>query len=104
MSRYIDADHLKKSAEALQDCYNGYSDTYDKACIIGLIDEEPTADVVEVVRCKDCKKYAREEWKRKLDEPHNFADTEWKIEFSGCMGFDDPEKGYCYAGERKGES
>ena len=54
MSRYIDADHLKKSAEALQDCYNGYSDTYDKACIIGLIDEEPTADVVEVVRCKDC--------------------------------------------------
>lgn len=55
MSRYIEVDHLKKSVEELQDCYNGFSDTYDKACIIGLIDEEPTADVVPVVRCKDCK-------------------------------------------------
>jgi len=55
MSGYIEVDHLKKSVEDLSDCYNGFSDTYDKACIIGLIDEEPTADVVEVVRCKDCK-------------------------------------------------
>lgn len=55
MSRYIDADALKKSVEGLTDCYNGFSDTYDKSCIIGLIDEEPTADVVEVVRCRDCK-------------------------------------------------
>lgn len=52
MSRYIEVDHLKKSVEELQDCYNGYSDTYDKSCIIGLIDEEP---VIEVVRCKDCR-------------------------------------------------
>lgn len=48
MSSYIEVDHLKKSVEELQDCYNGFSDTYDKACIIGLIDEEPTADVVPV--------------------------------------------------------
>jgi len=52
--RYIDADKLRKDVEDLHDCYNGFSDTYDKACIIGLIDEQPTADVVEVVRCKDC--------------------------------------------------
>ena len=49
MRRYIEADHLKESVEGLPDCYNGYSDTYDKSCIIGLIDEEPTADVVPVV-------------------------------------------------------
>lgn len=49
MSRYIEVDHLKKSVEELPNCYNGFSDTYDKACIIGLIDEEPTADVVPVV-------------------------------------------------------
>ena len=55
MSRYIEVDHLKKSVEELPNCYNGFSDTYDKACIIGLIDEEPTADVVPVVRCKECK-------------------------------------------------
>ena len=48
MSRLIDADALKKSVEGLMDCYNGFSDTYDKACIIGLIDEEPSVDAVKV--------------------------------------------------------
>ena len=32
-----------KAIENLQDCYNGFSDTYDKACIIGVIEEIPTA-------------------------------------------------------------
>ena len=54
MPRYIDADKLKKDILALRDCDNGFSGTYDKACIIDIIDEQPTADVVEVVRCKDC--------------------------------------------------
>ena len=41
--RLIDADKLKKDVLNLQDCYNGFSDTYDKACIIDVIDEQPTA-------------------------------------------------------------
>ena len=41
--RLIDADKLKKDVLDLQDCYNGFSDTYDKACIIGVIDEQPSA-------------------------------------------------------------
>lgn len=44
MGRLIDADALKKSVLDLQDCYNGFSDTYDKACIIGTIDEQPTIE------------------------------------------------------------
>ena len=40
--RLIDADALKKEVLGLTNCYNGFSDTYDKACIIGLIDEMPT--------------------------------------------------------------
>lgn len=44
MSRLIDADKLKKDILDLQDCYNGFSDTYDKACIIGVIDEQPTIE------------------------------------------------------------
>ena len=40
--RLIDADALKKEVLGLPNCYNGFSDTYDKACIIGLIDEMPT--------------------------------------------------------------
>lgn len=52
--RYIDADKLRKDVLDLPNCYNGYSDTYDKAMIIDLIDEQPTVDAIEVVRCKDC--------------------------------------------------
>lgn len=89
MRRYIDADRLRKDILGLPNCYNGFSDTYDKALIIDRIDEQPSsdvveadkaqkeidywhdkaqsyeqtilklslnkADVVEVVRCKDCK-------------------------------------------------
>lgn len=46
----------------LHDCYNGFSDTYDKACIVGVLEEVPSADVVEVVRCKDCKHYVPDDY------------------------------------------
>lgn len=54
MSKLIYVDRLKKDILALQDCYNGFSDTYDKACIIGVIDEQPTIES-EIIHCKDCK-------------------------------------------------
>lgn len=41
-----------KAVEELQDCYNGFSDTYDKACIIGVLEEVPAAPVREVKRGK----------------------------------------------------
>ena len=55
MPRYIEVKKAIKAIDELPNCYNGYSDTYDKACIIGTLEEVPTADVVEVVRSKDCK-------------------------------------------------
>ena len=54
--RLVDADKLKKDVLDLRDCYNGFSDTFDKACIIGVIDEQPTAQP-EIIRCEDCKWY-----------------------------------------------
>lgn len=51
MSRYIDADKLKKDVLDLQGCYNGFSDTYDKACIIGVIDEQPTIEAQQWIPC-----------------------------------------------------
>lgn len=39
-----------KAIEELQDCYNGFSDSYDKACIIGVLEEIPAAPVREVKR------------------------------------------------------
>ena len=55
MSKLIYADSLRQDILALPNCYNGFSDTYDKACIIGVIDEQQPVDAVPVVRCKDCK-------------------------------------------------
>ena len=40
----INKDALKKDILALPNCYNGFSDTFDKACIIGVIDEQPTIE------------------------------------------------------------
>ena len=55
--RLIDADKLRKDVIDLPNTYNGFSDTYDKAMIVDLVDEQPTVDAMEVVRCKDCKYY-----------------------------------------------
>lgn len=52
--RAIDADALKKSVLDLHDCYNDFSDTYDKACIIGVIDEQPTIEPEQKTICKGC--------------------------------------------------
>ena len=49
MSRYIDSDLLK--AEFAGD----FTKAYATPLIKRIIDQQPTADVVEVVRCKDCK-------------------------------------------------
>lgn len=32
-----------KAVETLPNCYNSFSDTYDKACIIGVLEELPSA-------------------------------------------------------------
>lgn len=43
MSDLIERQAAIKAIENLQDCYNGFSDTYDKACIIGALEEVPSA-------------------------------------------------------------
>lgn len=44
MSKLIYVNKLKKDILALPNCYNGFSDTFDKACIIGVIEEQPTIE------------------------------------------------------------
>lgn len=43
--RLIDADKLRKDVLDLPNCPNGFSDTYDKAMILTLVDEQPTVEV-----------------------------------------------------------
>lgn len=59
MSRYIDADKIDYSVRPV---YSGISLATGEAIYLNCavtyerdIDEMPTADVVEVVRCKECK-------------------------------------------------
>lgn len=51
-----------KAIEDLKDCYNGFSDTYDKACIIGVLEEVPSAQPEYSTDewCTDCKEYDHE--------------------------------------------
>lgn len=76
MSRYIDREDLLKNLKQ-------FAPEYLKPFIVSLVEKQPTADVVEVVRCKDC--------------------TEWdknECECSHWYGF--REDDYCSYGERMG--
>lgn len=59
MPRYIDADKLESHKYTTQeassnDMGGAYRQGWNDA-IEAIVDYEPTADVIEVVRCKDCK-------------------------------------------------
>ena len=92
MPRYIDADELLEEIKSYSMSITGlrcrkgilvqFANEYQKS-ILKMIQEQPTADVVEVVRCKDC------------DVPHN--------EWTGCPnlnGLIPPPDFYCARGER----
>ena len=49
---YIKREDAIKAILDLPNCYNGFSDTYDKERIISTIEEVPSVDVVH---CGDCK-------------------------------------------------
>ena len=53
MSDLISRQSAIKAIEDLPNCENGYSDTYDKAYIIGVLEELPSTEP-EIIRCKDC--------------------------------------------------
>ena len=63
MARYIDADAMKDDIIKLRRTLDTDKCSNDFACgwvigvdnMEGLIDRQPTSDVVEAVRCKDCK-------------------------------------------------
>ena len=71
MPRLIDADKLRKDVLDMPNCYNGFSDTYDKAMIIDLIDEQPTVDAESV-------KHGR--W----IEPHRTYDKRAYVQCTNC--------------------
>lgn len=47
MGDLISRQEAIKTIEDLPNCYNGFSDSYDKAYIIGAIEEVPSADTIK---------------------------------------------------------
>lgn len=74
-----------KAIDDLPNCYNGYSDTYDKACIIGVLEEVPTAEP------------KKGKWIPKTLYPLSFSDGECKdcVQCSNCKTHWDFETNYC---------
>lgn len=76
MTDLISKQAVIKAIEDLPNCYNGFSDTYDKACIVGVIEELPTIDPVKhgkwrteygrygrsIYCCSECRNYSSEDF------------------------------------------
>ena len=77
--RWIDADGIMRA------CFSSFARTNNKAYyeIVNLIEAVPAADVVEVVRCKECKH---------TDLFYPYC-TIWEAAID--------EDGYCYKGEKE---
>lgn len=82
--RLIDADELKISLKGL------LHDTWQYAGSCAVIDEEPTIDAVQVVRCKDCKHFDG------YDECHHYQ------EYCGDYAGVDPDD-FCSEGIRRSD-
>ena len=82
MSRYIDQEDLLNNLKQ-------FAPELLKPLIVSLIEKQPTADVVEVVRCRDCRHYER-------STVHN---EHFCNEYGGYV----VENDYCSRAEKKGE-
>ena len=80
MARYIDVELLKENFAKRLNQYDGVVIKIDDAAVsLGLaIGDTPTADVVEVVRCKDCK------WQEQCCEFVAISATYKDLAFCSC--------------------
>lgn len=87
MARMIDADTLRSNIDCCDiETYN------DKLTIIEQINEAPTVDAVEVVRCKDCKHWNSETGFCNMNSHFSMDGLDWDM-------FNDDD--FCSYGERK---
>jgi hypothetical protein len=97
MARYIDADVF---VECLKQMYckncNNYHGVRCKGCniddVIDFIEDAPTADVVDVVRCKDC-------IYKTVTKDGEYNPEDIVCEYHMSDGFDSDD--YCSYGKRK---
>lgn len=83
MARYVDIDDIIKTFEKMHGTESTLINCYNADWIVSFLESQPTADVVEVVRCKDCKYFS-------------------EIQHCGILGFCESNE-YCSRGERRKE-
>lgn len=102
MQRYIDADWIVQKLDGWQD---QLAETYGKndeyvLClgeVLMKLDDTPTADVVEIVRCKDCKFWGESLTEEERNECDVYADLVCTYWMSDGLTRDD----FCSKGERR---
>ncbi len=110
-SRYIDADAL---VEEIQRCsYETWSKDINKAWwaqavkvkdnIVRCLERQPTADVVEVVRCKDCVWWSEKGFDPILNHHHGCCERPLGEYYECDREFSTGDNDYCSFGERKVE-
>ena len=101
--RYIDADALKEQIQFRLPIDNKNAEVISGCVDITrrIIDNAPTADVVEVVRCKDCKHFHRAILECVDGNPSDWGicDCEW----FNSEDYDVTENDFCSYGERRND-
>lgn len=87
--RLIDSDAMTADILALRDCPNGNSDTYDKSCIIGIIEEQPTVEAPTWIPCNERLPESDEFviitiLDERGDAPYRYADFGWYLDVANC--------------------
>lgn len=92
MSRYIDRNELLKTIN------ENVAEAHNERCsqLLEAILNAPTADVVEVVRCKDCKHHPDNGGECDRSITHTSRDYVCEVNTYRYIGLD-----YCSYGERK---
>ena len=101
--RLIDADefkeYIKNGFEAMQHLFktDEYRERMSKITTGFLqdIDEQPTVDAVEVVRCRDCK------WNKERECPLSYT-SPISVDGEVSIWYKNNDNDYCSYGERKG--
>lgn len=88
MSRYIDADELVRYMEERQERLKDDESLWELSVVETFLGRASSADVVEVVRCKDCKYWDDNQWCRAGESGED------------CPDYCEPDD-YCSYGERK---
>ena len=90
MARYIDADKMQDFIVETNDIDDWCVSQYSADWISSFIESQPTADVVEVVRCKDCIY-----WDKRTVNNKGFI-------ICAASGMEIHTEDFCSYGERKG--